>query len=49
MDDLIRNAELQLKLLTEDKRYAYVSYQVGYLPNTYLSNICYLFMYGTGN
>jgi hypothetical protein len=27
VDDLIRNAELQLKLLTEDKRYAYVSYQ----------------------
>jgi hypothetical protein len=29
IDDLIRNAKLQIKLLTEDKQYAYVSYQVG--------------------
>lgn len=27
LDDLIRNTELQLKLLNEDKQYAYVSYQ----------------------
>ena len=27
LDDLIRNAELQLKLLNEDKRNAYVTYQ----------------------
>ena len=28
LDDLIRNAELQLKLLNEDKTNAYVTYQV---------------------
>ena len=31
IDDLIRNAKLQIKLLTEDKQYAYVSYQVGFV------------------
>jgi hypothetical protein len=38
IDDLIRNAKLQIKLLTEDKQYAYVSYQVG-LSAHLLSNI----------
>jgi hypothetical protein len=35
IDDLIRNAKLQIKLLTEDKQYAYVSYQVGLTTGTY--------------
>ncbi len=28
IDDLIRNTELEFKLLNQDKQYAYVSYQV---------------------
>ena len=31
IDDLIRNTELEFKLLNQDKQYAYVSYQVSNL------------------
>ena len=34
LDDLIRNAELQLQLLNEDKTNAYVTYQVRFLVAT---------------
>ena len=34
LDDLIRNAELQLQLLNEDKTNAYVTYQVKFLEAT---------------
>ena len=34
LDDLIRNAELQLQLLNEDKTNAYVTYQVKILAAT---------------
>ena len=39
LDDLIKNAELQLKLLNEDKKNAYVTYQVTerYLPQASLA------------
>jgi hypothetical protein len=42
IDDLIRNAKLQIKLLTEDKQYAYVSYQVGLPTGTLLTYLGYL-------
>ena len=41
LDDLIRNAELQLQLLNEDKTNAYVTYQVNWVNKPYDKEIYY--------